>query len=244
MLTEETLERIRTADMEPASVAVALGLSKGMIRSGGSVRVCCPWHTEKSPACAIRNKRGIRAHCFACQGGGSLIDLVMAARGLDFVAAALEAAEIAGVEVVEEGSEPQARGPRPARKRRTMLEELDSVPYDRIPAELATRIEAAFHEAHPLRHAWKYNGPSMPTMPLLSEPNGDLAVRYLAGELMTSERVDVALDTLRRGQARLISLHEGRNQGAAEDGAFWDGIAAKVAAKEQTCWSDAEKRSH
>lgn len=94
------------AHLGAEGVCRALGLLEGpWARDGAGVRVCCPWHSERRPACRVWLDRGaLRAYCHACQGRGDGIALVAAVRGIDhrgrgFVDALTAAAELVGVSI-------------------------------------------------------------------------------------------------------------------------------------------------
>lgn len=55
----------------------------------GNVLVLCPAHAEDHPSCSVHNTTGAW-NCKACGAAGNVIDLFMAARGLDFRAALAE----------------------------------------------------------------------------------------------------------------------------------------------------------
>lgn len=91
---------VRAACADPVAVARALGLV--VAHGSRRVRVCCPWHNEKNPSCAISVRDGrVVAYCHACHAGGDLIALVAAVEGLDartqFQAVLERAAQLFGV---------------------------------------------------------------------------------------------------------------------------------------------------
>ena len=66
--------------------------------SNGRVKGLCPLHTEKSPSFFVFNDTQ-RWHCFGCNKGGDIFDLVGELDGLDFRETLTELAEQAGVEL-------------------------------------------------------------------------------------------------------------------------------------------------
>lgn len=67
-----------------------------------TVRVLCPWHSEKTPSCDVtRQADRIAVKCRACDAGGDHLHLFAVAQGLDlrtdFRRAALELARLLGV---------------------------------------------------------------------------------------------------------------------------------------------------
>ncbi len=110
---------IRRALTDVRCVLDALGLLKGAGKQSRGYIVCCPWHHEKTPSCSVRLKDGVLvAHCFACGGGGDVLGLVAAVRGLDlraqFKQVLAEAAEIGGLWDIQDAVErKQSAQPRP-----------------------------------------------------------------------------------------------------------------------------------
>ena len=52
-------------------------------RSGNSYMGCCPFHREKTPSFHVSADKQLY-HCFGCGAGGSVIQFIMNAEGLDF----------------------------------------------------------------------------------------------------------------------------------------------------------------
>jgi len=75
--------------------------------SNGRVRGLCPLHPEKTPSFFVFTDSQ-RWHCFGCNMGGDVFDLVQAAEGLDASAALTELAREAGVELKPLTAEAQA----------------------------------------------------------------------------------------------------------------------------------------
>lgn len=101
------------------AVLDGLSLLKGAKSQQHGFLVCCPWHSEKTPSCSVQLKDGvIVANCFACGNGGSVLDLIAAARGLDtktdFLRVIVEAAEIGSLWDIRDAIEGKA-GPRAQR---------------------------------------------------------------------------------------------------------------------------------
>ncbi|MCR4340114.1 MAG: toprim domain-containing protein [Gemmatimonadaceae bacterium] len=94
---------------DPLRLCAALGLTEGGRRQPTGWLVRCPVHADRTPSCSVT--RGpdatLRWRCFACATTGDALDLVAAVRGLDtrrdFAAVCREAAELAGVELDEDG---------------------------------------------------------------------------------------------------------------------------------------------
>jgi len=52
-------------------------------RSGRATLICCPFHGEDNPSCALYEDTNT-FHCFACKESGDYITLVMKMAGVDF----------------------------------------------------------------------------------------------------------------------------------------------------------------
>jgi len=70
-------------------------------RSGSSFMGCCPFHREKTPSFHVSADKQLY-HCFGCGVGGSVIQFVMAAEGLDFPDAIRFLADRANIRLPEE----------------------------------------------------------------------------------------------------------------------------------------------
>jgi putative DNA primase/helicase len=53
-------------------------------REGGRIKVCCPFHDERSASCLVDHQR---FHCFGCGADGDAIDWVQQTRGIEWRAA-------------------------------------------------------------------------------------------------------------------------------------------------------------
>lgn len=71
-------------------------------RSGSSYMGCCPFHKEKTPSFHVSADKQLY-HCFGCGAGGSVLQFVMNAEGLDFPDAVKYLADKAGIRLPEEG---------------------------------------------------------------------------------------------------------------------------------------------
>lgn len=70
-------------------------------RSGSSHMGCCPFHREKTPSFHVSADKQLY-HCFGCGAGGSVIQFVMNAEGLDFPDALRFLADRAGIRLPED----------------------------------------------------------------------------------------------------------------------------------------------
>lgn len=87
-----------------AAQALGLQLAPGMSPRKQSVRVLCPWHSDRAPSCDLRVKRGrLVARCRSCGEGGDVLSIVAAIEGLharrDFGLVLERAASLVGVDV-------------------------------------------------------------------------------------------------------------------------------------------------
>ncbi len=71
-------------------------------RSGSGYMGCCPFHREKTPSFHVSADKQLY-HCFGCGAGGSVIQFVMNAEGLDFAEAIKFLAQRGGVALPENG---------------------------------------------------------------------------------------------------------------------------------------------
>lgn len=70
-------------------------------RSGNSHMGCCPFHREKTPSFHVSADKQLY-HCFGCGAGGSVIQFIMNAEGLDFPDALRFLADRAGIRLPED----------------------------------------------------------------------------------------------------------------------------------------------
>ena len=160
-------EALKNSMSSPERVLGSLGLlAKRQQRQARGFLICCPWHHERTPSCSVQVKGGVLvAHCFACEAGGSVLDMVAAVYGLDikrdFREVLRATAEIGGQwDVLDEldgrqGGEPRPRpAPRPAPPREPEPERPAPLAAERF-AELA----CAILDAAPVRSqpdVWRY----------------------------------------------------------------------------------------
>ncbi len=69
-------------------------------RSGSSYMGCCPFHREKTPSFHVSADKQLY-HCFGCGAGGSVIQFIMTAEGLDFPDALRFLADKSGIRLPE-----------------------------------------------------------------------------------------------------------------------------------------------
>src|SRR5579871_4117767 len=77
-------------------MAVLVGRSVRLQRSGKEHKACCPFHSEKTPSFYIYEDR---YHCFGCGEHGDAISFVMKTQGASFMEAVQTLAADCGLEV-------------------------------------------------------------------------------------------------------------------------------------------------
>ena len=87
-------------------------------RRGSSLMAICPWHDDHNPSLLIGGKNN-RCKCMVCDGGGSVIDYVMAKENLDFKGACeklssnFNIGEVKGERLEVKGGHPKRERPSP-----------------------------------------------------------------------------------------------------------------------------------
>lgn len=77
-------------------------------RTGGSAKVCCPFHKEKTPSFHINLERNFYK-CFGCGESGDVLTFVQKYEGLTFVDALKKLADRAGVKLEQKRSDPETK---------------------------------------------------------------------------------------------------------------------------------------
>ncbi len=83
------------ASIETVLAAYGITLQKDGGRSGQH-KCLCPFHEDHKPSMKVNTDRNIY-HCFVCDEGGNVLDLVMQLEGVDIRAAAKQVAETCGI---------------------------------------------------------------------------------------------------------------------------------------------------
>jgi DNA primase len=82
-------------------IADVVGRSVQLKKAGQNLLGLCPFHGEKTPSFTVSPSKQF-FHCFGCGAHGSAIGFLMEYRGLGYVEAIRELAQIAGMQVPEE----------------------------------------------------------------------------------------------------------------------------------------------
>jgi DNA primase len=93
-LTPQWLDELRSRTLLSALIGRTLKITK----SGREYKGCCPFHNEKTPSFYVNDDKGFY-HCFGCSAHGDAIRWLTDQRGLGFMDAVKELAEVAGMEV-------------------------------------------------------------------------------------------------------------------------------------------------
>jgi DNA primase len=78
-----------------------IGRRVKLIRSGHSLKGCCPFHQEKTPSFHVYEKDG-HYHCFGCEAHGDAIDFVRLTENLSFAETIERLAQSVGLELPRE----------------------------------------------------------------------------------------------------------------------------------------------
>ena len=118
MIPRETIERT----LEATDIVDLIGGYFPLKRSGSDFKINCPFHGEKTPSFNINPARQ-RYKCFGCDASGSALNFLMEYENLPFVDAVRKLADRAGIQIIEEASDPESD-----RKRRKIsrLKELNN----------------------------------------------------------------------------------------------------------------------
>tara|TARA_B100000678_G_scaffold176778_1_gene147441 strand:- start:1566 stop:3425 length:1860 start_codon:yes stop_codon:yes gene_type:complete len=93
-LTPAFLDELRAR----TTLSTLIGKSVKIQRAGREWKACCPFHREKTPSFTINDDKGFY-HCFGCGAHGDAIRWMTDQRGLPFMDAVKELAQVAGMEV-------------------------------------------------------------------------------------------------------------------------------------------------
>jgi hypothetical protein len=99
----DQVDELRALLADPREVCRRLGLDDGARTQTRGLLVRCPWHSDRTPSCSVREAEDgtIGVKCFGCGRTGDVLHLVAAAHdldlGRDFPAVLRAAAEVAGV---------------------------------------------------------------------------------------------------------------------------------------------------
>ncbi len=88
-----------------------IGKTVKIQRAGREWKACCPFHQEKTPSFTINDEKGFY-HCFGCGAHGDAIRWMTDQRGLPFMDAVKELAQVAGLDVPAPDPKAQERAER------------------------------------------------------------------------------------------------------------------------------------
>lgn len=76
--------RAEIAELKARADLPALMAQDGreLVKEGGRLKVCCPFHAERTPSCVLFDDNTF--HCFGCHAHGDAIEYLTKARGLTF----------------------------------------------------------------------------------------------------------------------------------------------------------------
>lgn len=110
---ESFIEEVR----ERADLLEIVSRQISLKKSGGNWFGMCPFHHEKTPSFSVRPDKGF-FKCFSCGKGGDAFTFLMETKGLDFIGALEEAAEVTGIPLPAKGAvDPERERKREERKR-------------------------------------------------------------------------------------------------------------------------------
>jgi DNA primase len=79
-------------------LSTLIGRTLKLTRAGREFKACCPFHNEKTASFYVNDEKGFY-HCFGCQAHGDAIRWLTDQRGLAFMDAVKELADLAGMQV-------------------------------------------------------------------------------------------------------------------------------------------------
>jgi len=82
---EDRAHEVRRRLSHPRDVCARLGLDDGARPQARGVLIRCPWHSDRTPSCSVREATDdtIAVKCFGCGASGDVLDLVAVANGID-----------------------------------------------------------------------------------------------------------------------------------------------------------------
>ena len=93
-LTPQFLDELRAR----TSLSALIGKMVKLQKAGREYKGCCPFHNEKTPSFYVNDDKGFY-HCFGCSAHGDAIRWMTDQRGLPFIDAVKELAQVAGLEM-------------------------------------------------------------------------------------------------------------------------------------------------
>jgi DNA primase len=80
------------------SIVDIVGRVVPLVKKGGRLWGCCPFHNEKTPSFTVDESRG-RYKCFGCGESGDIISFTMKTQNMEFKQAIADLAQIAGIKM-------------------------------------------------------------------------------------------------------------------------------------------------
>ena len=93
-LTPQFLDELRAR----TSLSALIGKTVKLQKAGREYKGCCPFHNEKTPSFYVNDDKGFY-QCFGCSAHGDAIRWMTDQRGLPFIDAVKELAQVAGLEM-------------------------------------------------------------------------------------------------------------------------------------------------
>ena len=101
-LTPQWLDELRMR----TTLSAVIGRTVRLTKAGREFKACCPFHNEKTPSFSVDPAEGLY-YCFGCRRGGDTFKFVQEMEGVGFLDAVRLLADRAGIEIAEEGANPE-----------------------------------------------------------------------------------------------------------------------------------------
>ncbi|MEM6327251.1 MAG: DNA primase [Bacteroidota bacterium] len=101
-ITDDTIAEVRAA----SDIVDVVGDRVRLKKQGRRFVGLCPFHNEKTPSFSVDAAEGLY-YCFGCRRGGDTFKFVQEMEGVGFLDAVRLLADRAGIEIAEEGADPE-----------------------------------------------------------------------------------------------------------------------------------------
>lgn len=99
MLPQDFLYQLKMAN----PIEQVMGRYVDLIRTGGTYKCRCPFHSERTPSCVVyANTQDPHFYCFGCHTGGDVITFIMKMENMPYIDAVKMLAENAGIPMPEQ----------------------------------------------------------------------------------------------------------------------------------------------